>query len=151
MIGTLKAVGSRDPDVLLVDEVLAVGDEAFQRKCSEKFADFRRAGKTIVLVSHSLGAVQNLCSRAAWFSHGRLMQVGRPKEALEHAERAYRAAPDSVGSLSTYGKTLARAGRPEEAVIILSQAISIDPRLESPRLALGMLAVLPQNPAGNPP
>ncbi len=72
-----------DPDVLLVDEVLAVGDEAFQRKCNEKLAELRHQGKTIVFVSHGLGVVQNLCDRAAWFSHGRLMQVGRPKEVID--------------------------------------------------------------------
>jgi ABC-type polysaccharide/polyol phosphate transport system ATPase subunit len=72
-----------DPDVLLVDEVLAVGDEAFQRKCNEKFAELRRAGKTIVLVSHGMSGVQNLCDRVAWFSHGRLMQIGKPREVIE--------------------------------------------------------------------
>jgi ABC-2 type transport system ATP-binding protein len=72
-----------DPDVLLVDEVLAVGDEAFQRKCNEKFAQLRNQGKTIVLVSHSLGSVQNMCHRVAWFSHGHLMRVGPPKEVIE--------------------------------------------------------------------
>jgi ABC-2 type transport system ATP-binding protein len=72
-----------DPDVLFVDEVLAVGDEAFQRKSGEKFAHMRAQGKTIVLVTHSMGAVQNLCNRAAWFSHGHLMRVGRPKEVIE--------------------------------------------------------------------
>ncbi len=72
-----------DPDVLLVDEVLAVGDEAFQRKCNEKLAELRNQGKTIVFVSHGLGQVQNLCDRVAWFSHGHLMQVGRPKEVID--------------------------------------------------------------------
>jgi ABC-2 type transport system ATP-binding protein len=72
-----------DPDVLLVDEVLAVGDEAFQRKCSEKFAELRHRGKTIILVSHNLGGVQNLCHRVAWFSHGQLMEVGRPREVID--------------------------------------------------------------------
>jgi ABC-2 type transport system ATP-binding protein len=72
-----------DPDVLLVDEVLAVGDEAFQRKCNEKFAELRNQGKTIVLVTHSLGVVQNICNRAAWFSHGHLMRVGRPRDVIE--------------------------------------------------------------------
>jgi ABC-2 type transport system ATP-binding protein len=72
-----------DPDVLLIDEVLAVGDEAFQRKCNEKLAELRNQGKTIVFVSHGLAVVQNLCDRAAWFSHGRLMQVGRPKEVID--------------------------------------------------------------------
>ena len=72
-----------DPDVLLVDEVLAVGDEAFQRKCNEKFSELRNEGKTIVLVSHGLGTVQTLCNRVAWFSHGNLMAVGRPKEVID--------------------------------------------------------------------
>jgi ABC-2 type transport system ATP-binding protein len=72
-----------DPDVLLVDEVLAVGDEEFQRKCNEKIAELRKSGKTIVLVSHSLNSVQNLCNRVAWFSHGRLMEIGPPREVIE--------------------------------------------------------------------
>ena len=72
-----------DPDVLFVDEVLAVGDEAFQRKCNEKFAEMRGQGKTIVLVSHGLGVVQNLCHRVAWFSHGHLMEVGKPKDVIQ--------------------------------------------------------------------
>lgn len=73
-----------DPDVLLVDEVLAVGDEAFQRKCNEKFAELRNMGKTIVLVSHGLGVVQTMCNRVAWFSHGKLMEVGNPKDVIDH-------------------------------------------------------------------
>lgn len=72
-----------DPDVLLVDEVLAVGDEAFQRKCNEKFAELRNQGKTIVLVSHSMASVQSLCHRVAWFSHGHLMDIGTPKDVIE--------------------------------------------------------------------
>jgi ABC-2 type transport system ATP-binding protein len=72
-----------DPDVLLVDVVLAVGDESFQRKCNEKFAELRNNGKTIVLVSHSMYSVQNLCHRVAWFEHGHLVQVGPPNEVIE--------------------------------------------------------------------
>jgi ABC-2 type transport system ATP-binding protein len=72
-----------DPDVLFVDEVLAVGDEAFQRKCLEKFAELRHNGKTIVLVSHGMVAVQNICDRVAWFSHGQLMQIGTPRDVIE--------------------------------------------------------------------
>ena len=55
-----------DPDVLLVDEVLAVGDEAFTRKCLDKVGEFRRRGKTIVLVTHSLGLVEKMCDEALW-------------------------------------------------------------------------------------
>ncbi|HWE57384.1 MAG TPA: ABC transporter ATP-binding protein [Acidimicrobiales bacterium] len=72
-----------DPDVLFVDEVLAVGDEAFQRKCYDKFNELRSAGKTIVLVTHSMGSVDSLCDRVAWFSKGHLMKVGTPREVIE--------------------------------------------------------------------
>lgn len=65
-----------DPDVLLVDEVLAVGDEEFQRRCAEKFADLRNQGKTIVVVSHALGALQQMCDEAAWLDNGSLRKVG---------------------------------------------------------------------------
>jgi ABC-type polysaccharide/polyol phosphate transport system ATPase subunit len=72
-----------DPDVLLVDEVLAVGDEAFQRKCNEKFAELKAQGKTIILVSHAMASVQNICDRVAWFEHGRLCEIGEPREVIE--------------------------------------------------------------------
>lgn len=65
-----------EPDILLVDEILAVGDESFQQRCMEKFADLRRAGRTIVLVSHSLDSVRNICERAAWIDHGSLVKQG---------------------------------------------------------------------------
>lgn len=65
-----------DPDVLLVDEVLAVGDEAFQRKCGEKFASLKAEGKTIVLVSHGMTQVTSLCDEVAWLEHGRLRGIG---------------------------------------------------------------------------
>ncbi len=65
-----------DPDILLVDEVLAVGDEEFQRKCAEKFADLREGGRTVVLVSHALGSVRTLCDDVALLEHGDLRAVG---------------------------------------------------------------------------
>jgi len=65
-----------DPDILITDEVLAVGDESFQRKCLEQIAQFRRAGKTIIFVSHALEAVRGLCSRAIWLDHGLLRADG---------------------------------------------------------------------------
>ncbi len=67
-----------DPDILLVDEVLAVGDEAFQRKCAEKFSEFRRGGKTVVVVSHAMGQLRNLCDQVAWLEHGELRETGTP-------------------------------------------------------------------------
>lgn len=65
-----------DPDVLLIDEVLAVGDEQFQRRCNERFADLRAQGKTIVVVSHSLGTVRSMCDQVAWLDEGTLRGVG---------------------------------------------------------------------------
>jgi len=59
-----------DPDVLLVDEVLAVGDEGFTHKCLDKFGEFRRRGKTILLVTHSLGLVERFCDEAVWLDGG---------------------------------------------------------------------------------
>ena len=61
-----------DPDVLLIDEVLAVGDEAFTRKCLDKIAEFRRRGKTILIVTHSLGLVEKMCDAVLWLRHGRV-------------------------------------------------------------------------------
>jgi len=65
-----------DPDVLLVDEVLAVGDERFAHRCLEKFAEFERAGVTLLLVSHDLALVSDRCRRALWLDHGRLLADG---------------------------------------------------------------------------
>jgi len=71
-----------DPDVLLVDEVLAVGDEAFQRKCLDKIRDFQQEGRTIVIVSHSLGQIVELCDRAILLNHGEVVFDGSPREAV---------------------------------------------------------------------
>ena len=71
-----------DPDVLLVDEVLAVGDEPFQRKCMERIKGFQQEGRTIVLVTHSLDQVAELCDRAVVLQHGHVAADGPPVTAL---------------------------------------------------------------------
>ncbi|MEO8348499.1 MAG: ABC transporter ATP-binding protein [Acidobacteriota bacterium] len=71
-----------DPDVLLVDEVLAVGDEAFARRSLEKFAEFQRAGKTLLLVSHDLALVAEHCRRAIWLDRGRVAADGPSSETV---------------------------------------------------------------------
>ncbi len=76
-----------DPDVLLVDEVLAVGDEAFQRKCMAKIQEFQQAGKTILFVSHSLGQVEEMCSRAIVLSNGIVVDDADPASAIETLRR----------------------------------------------------------------
>lgn len=70
------------PDVLLVDEVLAVGDEEFQRKCFDHLYALRRSGCTIVVVSHGLGQLESLCDEVAWIDHGELKQVGASAEVI---------------------------------------------------------------------
>jgi lipopolysaccharide transport system ATP-binding protein len=65
-----------DPDILITDEVLAVGDEAFQRKCMERIYSFRKAGKTIIFVSHALEIVRTLCDVAVWLDHGVVQAQG---------------------------------------------------------------------------
>ncbi len=91
-----------DPDVLLVDEVLAVGDAGFTHKCLDKFSDFRRRGKTILLVTHSLGLVERFCDEALWFDRGRVRATGDPRRvvgayvtAVEKGEEAQLAAEDA--------------------------------------------------------
>lgn len=71
-----------DPDILIVDEVLAVGDAAFQNKCIDRIQDFQREGKTILFVSHSSGQVQQLCSRAVLLDKGRVRFDGDPDETI---------------------------------------------------------------------
>jgi ABC-type polysaccharide/polyol phosphate transport system ATPase subunit len=72
-----------DPDVLLVDEVLAVGDEAFTHKCLDKFADFRRRGRTVLLVTHSLDMVTRFCDEAIWLDHGVVRGQGDPRRVID--------------------------------------------------------------------
>ena len=72
-----------EPDLLLVDEVLAVGDEQFQRRCADKFAELKRSGRTIVLVSHSLGSIASMCDAVAWLNHGVLQDVGDPSDVVD--------------------------------------------------------------------
>ena len=71
-----------NPDILVVDEVLAVGDAEFQEKCFGKFRELKAAGKTVILVSHSMETVKALCDQAAWLSHGELKAFGEAKNTI---------------------------------------------------------------------
>jgi rfaE bifunctional protein nucleotidyltransferase chain/domain len=84
-----------DPDVLLIDEVLSVGDEAFTRKCLEKIGEFRRRGKTIVIVTHSLGLVEKMCDEALWLRKGKAVDSGDPKRVID-AYLSFVAAQENV-------------------------------------------------------
>jgi ABC-type polysaccharide/polyol phosphate transport system ATPase subunit len=115
-----------DPEVLLVDEVLAVGDEAFAHRALEKFSEFERAGKTLVFVSHDLSLVAERCRRTIWLEHGRLAADGpsgevvaryRERVAEEEGERRARGAGSGgrigsgVASIELV-RLLDREGRP---------------------------------------
>ncbi len=71
-----------DPEILLIDEVLAVGDASFQRKCAEKIEEFRESGRTIVLVSHATGQVEQLCEEALWLERGDVKMIGPAVEVV---------------------------------------------------------------------
>ncbi len=77
-----SVVSSLDPQILLIDEVLAVGDSHFQKKCLDKMTQFRDRGVTIVLVTHSPESVRNLCHRVLWIEDHRIKALGTPDEVL---------------------------------------------------------------------
>jgi ABC-type polysaccharide/polyol phosphate transport system ATPase subunit len=77
-----------DPEILLVDEVLSVGDAAFAHRCLRRIEEFLAAGRTLVLVSHDLGLVEEICDRALWLDAGRLIESGHPRQVAD----AYRQA-----------------------------------------------------------
>ncbi|MDY7233130.1 ABC transporter ATP-binding protein [Hyalangium rubrum] len=77
-----------DPDILIVDEILAVGDEHFGKKSMGKMTEFKKAGKTIVLVTHDLGTIERWCDLAAWIDAGRIRRVGPPGEVVAEYRRA---------------------------------------------------------------
>ena len=85
------------PDILLVDEVLAVGDESFQRKCLTKIAEFQERGCTILFVTHSLDLVPRICGRAVVLDHGRVLHDGDPVEATERLRSLLGTAADQSG------------------------------------------------------
>jgi ABC-type polysaccharide/polyol phosphate transport system ATPase subunit len=71
------------PDILIIDEILSVGDQEFQKKSAARIKSFGENGTTIFLVSHSLSMVQTMCARAAWLSHGEIKAVGDAREVVE--------------------------------------------------------------------
>ena len=93
-----------DPDILLLDEILAVGDESFQQKCLERIAEFHRRGRTVVLVSHDLMAIERWSDEVIWLDAGRVRHQGEPRSVLER----YREALASREGVMVG----ARAGRP---------------------------------------
>jgi len=75
-----------EPDVLIVDEILGVGDETFRKKCEARIKEFCQRGTSILLVSHNMDMIEGMCQRAAWLDHGILQFMGEPSQVV----RAYR-------------------------------------------------------------
>jgi ABC-2 type transport system ATP-binding protein len=71
------------PDILIIDEVLAVGDEAFQHKCANRLQEFREQGATLLIVSHSMATIDITCHRAAWLDHGQIKMIGEAREVTQ--------------------------------------------------------------------
>ena len=74
-------------EILIFDEVLAVGDEAFQRKCLDVFEQYKAEGQTVILVTHEMGTVRQFCNRAALISDGKLVEIGDPQKVADHYSR----------------------------------------------------------------
>ena len=100
-----------ESEILIVDEVLAVGDTAFQKKCLGKMTDAAQAGRTVVFVSHNLNSVQRLCSRAYLFESGRVRMDGDPEEVIAHYLSGI--IPDQVEGVSTIPEDAERSGTGE--------------------------------------
>src|SRR4029079_1359254 len=118
-----------DPDVLLIDEVLAVGDQAFTAKCIDKFAEFRRRNKTILLVTHSLDLVERFCDRALWLDKGKTLAEGDPKRVVasylidvQRAEEAQLAKDEAAGAGQVAAETA--AGAPFESADMPSEVVN---------------------------
>jgi len=111
------------PDILLVDEVLAVGDEEFQRKCFDHLYTLRREGRTIVVVSHGLGQLEGLCDEVAWLDHGTVQEIGPATEVIGSYLRRVNAEEASARAdiATTRDETTMRAG----SGVIRSRAVRL--------------------------
>lgn len=153
-----------DPDILLVDEVLAVGDEPFQRKCLERIRSFQHEGRTIVLVTHGLDQVAEFCDRAVVLEHGRMSADGAPRDALrvlrsdfeqtrkdeiekrqaadESAARLPRARFTGIALQSTSGATGSPVLRTGEGLTVAVEVQAESPLAEGWELGVGIATPL---------
>lgn len=77
-----------DPDILVVDEILAVGDAAFKEKSKQKFLEFKNSGKTVVMVTHSIANIREMCDQAAWIDRGQLVAIGDARSVAQEYKDA---------------------------------------------------------------
>jgi lipopolysaccharide transport system ATP-binding protein len=149
-----------DPDIMLIDEVLAVGDTAFQRKCYDFISNFVTSGKTTVFVSHNLYVIEQLCNRVVWLDKGQIVMTGTPSEVLpaylqrmdqqilKNSSKA--ASPDGVLTIKEL-TFCDKQGNPRENFetgedVRVNIRYHADQRIDSPHFCLAIL-----NPQGGPP
>ena len=138
-----------DPDVLLVDEVLAVGDEAFTHKCLDKFAEFRRRGRTVLLVTHALDLVTRFCDEAVWLDAGVLRVQGDPRRVIDaYLSDVARTEDTALGRAAEASAEGRPEGRPLQA-----PTVSATPRPDggADGQSAGVEADLQVGPAGTEP
>jgi len=126
-----------DPDVLLVDEVLAVGDEAFQRKCLDRIRTFQEAGKTIIIVTHSLSQVQEMCDRVVLLNKGKVLHDGDPvqavsmfREVLEERRQGEFSTDVAVGRGKVIGASVHVDGKQPRAEVMPGDDLVVDMEFE---------------------
>jgi len=121
-----------EPEILIMDEVLAVGDMAFQQKCLDKMNDIRRQGRTIFFVSHNLPAITRLCKRAVLIERGRLVADGHPQEVVNrYLSTSWGAGAERVWGDDAPGDAVARLYRVRVAGEGGETAAAVDVRRES--------------------
>jgi ABC-type polysaccharide/polyol phosphate transport system ATPase subunit len=126
-----------DPDILLIDEVLAVGDEAFQARCLERVDQFQREGRTIVLVTHALDTVRQICDEAVMLDHGLVYKVGQPDEVVRelrlkilHKDLEY-ATEEGSKEIEIVGAELIRAGGATDGPVHPGETLTIQVDLKT--------------------
>ena len=107
-----------NPDILIVDEALSVGDKGFAQKCINKMKELKNEGKTIVFISHSLPQVRDFCDTAMWIEGGMLKEYGTIDEVCDH----YAEYVDYYNSLDNAGKKKERDDKFEKRIILNSKA-----------------------------
>jgi lipopolysaccharide transport system ATP-binding protein len=141
-----------EPEILIVDEVLAVGDAAFQKKCLGKMGSFAQSGRTVLFVSHNMEAVRNLCQRCIWMKDGRVHKDGTADEIVEAYFNSVSSEQSCSFSNEDYGLTIRKVAlkndRGKEGSqfcpgedLIVEISYEANKRIERPIIALGVLGV----------
>jgi lipopolysaccharide transport system ATP-binding protein len=141
-----------EPEILIVDEVLAVGDSAFQKKCLGKMGSFAQGGRTVLFVSHNMEAVRNLCQRGIWLKDGRLRADGKTDDVIEAYFNSISDDLTPPRANPEYGlvirRVVLRSGRGDESSqfrpgddLIVEISYQATKRIERPIVALGVLGI----------